>query len=136
MTGIEVSVSRGFKGVRWAARIVSLLPGPAIILTICRDGYYLIRNGGTGEGFVWVINVSLFGGLAPLLIGIAAWTWPHVGGILLILVAAVFLLYSWAPDSDTLDPIFDFSLAAASFTGGILQLMASPWGRRLWRKEG
>ena len=137
MTETEVSDTRSFKRMRWAARIISLLPGGLIILAWW--GYVIyqyLQYGVNGRfDFLGAFVFSAIYGLPPLLIGIAAWKWPRVGGILLILMAACCFSFAWSPANDMLDPIYGSFLGAASLIGGVLHLTASPWGRRLWHKS-
>ena len=73
-------------------------------------------------------------GLPLLGIGLLAWKWPRGGGILLILLGALFFSFAWLAD-EMLDPIYGSFLGAASLIGGVLHLVVSPWGRRLWHKS-
>ena len=134
MTEMEVSETRSFKGIRWAARIISLLPGATIILAPWGFTIYSYLRTGKVELLGPFVAMAIYG-LPPLLIGIAAWKWPRVGGILLILMAACCFSFAWSPANDMLDPIYGSFLGAASLIGGVLHLTASPWGRRLWHKS-
>jgi hypothetical protein len=125
-TGSEVPESRTFRGMRLAARIISLLPGASLILAI---GVYSIHGYfPTGEPRVLYYLTPMISGLPFLLIGLLAWNWHRVGGILLILMTP-FLFGT--PGVDIYDLMFGLYLAAVSLIGGILHLLVSPWGRRL-----
>jgi phosphotransferase system glucose/maltose/N-acetylglucosamine-specific IIC component len=126
---IEVPQSRRLKRVRLAARIISLLPGASLILAI---GVYSIHGYfPTGEPGVLYYLTPVISGLPFLLVALLAWNWHRVGGILLILMAP-FLFGT--PGVDIYEPLFGLYVTALSFIGGILHLLVSPCGRRLWHK--
>ena len=134
MAEIQVFQTRPFNATRWAARIISLLPGAAIILAPWGFAIYSYFRTGKVEFLGPFVAMAIYG-LPPLVIGIAAWKWPRVGGILLIVMAAFFLSFAWSPANDMLDPIYGSFLGAASLIGGVLHLIVSSWGRWLWHKS-
>lgn len=131
MTEIESPHLGALKKVRWAARIISLLPGAAIILGLWGIGVYNYLRIGKPEILTGSLLSGTIYGLLPLLIGVIACKWSRAGGISLILMSALFFLFAWTPGNDVIDPIFCFSFGAAFLIGGILHLVVSRWGRRL-----
>ena len=132
MTEIEVSESRALKRMRWAARIVSLLPGAGIILFLWGwEVHLLITKGLVPSGRLLLYDMIV--GLPFFIPGAISWRWPGVGGILQIAFAAyLFILFiqraDWPPEGL-------LSIASAVLIGGILHLVVSPWGQWLWHKS-
>ena len=107
--------------MRWAARIISLLPGAGWILGYLGFNIGLFFRKGV---FYWhSLGYELIPGAILLAIAGVAWRWPRVGGILQIAFAAYFFILvigggDWAPE--VLLPI-----ASAFLIGGILHLVVS-----------
>jgi len=124
---ITMDKSRGFRRVRWVARIISLLPGAGVILFYLGWGLKLFITKGR-EPFGLLFD-GLAVGLPFLILGGISWRWPVAGGILQIACAIYLfsLLISragWTPEA--LLPI-----ASLLLIGGILHLIVSFWGRKL-----
>ncbi len=121
------SLTLGYEKIRWAARIISLLPGAGVILgylgwslpLFLRKGLFSLR----------ALGCELIPGAIFLAIGGVAWRWPVVGGVLQIACAIyLFNLFirkaGWAPEAL-------LSFGSAFLIGGILHLIVSLWGRKL-----
>jgi hypothetical protein len=134
MNEIEVSESRAHKRMRWAARIISLLPGAGIILFYWGYwGLYLFMTKGLDHFGFRMLPVGLKVGVPPLIPGGISWRWPRVGSILQIAFAAyLFILFirraDWPPEGL-------LSIASAFLIGGVLHLIVSPWGQGLWHRS-
>jgi len=117
---------RGFRTMRWVARILSLLPGAGMILGYLGFNIGLFFRKGV---FYWhSLGYELIPGAIFLAIGGIAWRWPLVGGIIMILIAVYFLAAAWGTD---MDPVFCLPLGVVLLAGGILNIIVSPWRRRL-----
>jgi len=87
--------SHGFWRLRWAARIISLLPGAGIILGYLGWDLHLFLRKGLFFS-LRVIGYELIPGAILLAIGGIAWRWPRVGGVLQIACAIyLFNLFIW-----------------------------------------
>jgi len=117
---------RGFRTMRWAARILSLLPGAGMILGYLGFNIGLFFRKGV---FYWhSLGYELIPGAIFLAIGGIAWRWPLIGGVIMIPFALYFLAAAWGAD---MDPVFCLSLGAVLLAGSILNIIVSPWRRRL-----
>ena len=131
MMETEISKSRTFKRIHWAARIISLLPGAGIILAYWGWGFELLITKGLSP--LPLLLAGLRVGLPFLIPGGISWRWPRVGSILQIALA-VFFFRLFIGKAD-FPPEALLSIALAFLIGGILHLIVSPWGQRLWRKS-
>ena len=110
--------------MRWAARIVSLLPGAGWILGFLGFNIGLFFRKGV---FYWhSLGYELMPGAIFLVIGGIAWRWPRVGSILQIAFAAY--LFSLVIGGDRAPEVV-LPIASAFLIGGILHLMVSHWGK-------
>ncbi len=124
---ITTDKSRGFWRVRWAARIISLLPGAGWILGFLGFNIGLFFRKGV---FYWhSLGYELIPGAILLAIGGVAWRWPRVGGALQIAFGIYFFTLfirkaDWAPE-------VLLSIGSLFLIGGILHLVVSLWSRKL-----
>ena len=117
---------RGFRTMRWAARILSLLPGVGMILGYLGFNIGLFFRKGV---LYWhSLGYELIPGVIFLAIGGIAWRWPLVGGITIISLALYFLAAARGTD---MDPVFCLSLGVVLLASGILNIIVSLWRRRL-----
>lgn len=122
----ELHEPRGFRMMRSAARILSLLPGAGMILGYLGFNIGLFFRKGV---FYWHgLGYELRMPAILLAIGGIAWRWLLVGGIIMIPIALYFLAAAWGTD---MDPVFCLSLGVVLLAGGILNIIVSPWRRRL-----
>jgi uncharacterized membrane protein len=112
--------------LRWVARIISLLPGTGMILGYLGFNIGLFFRKGV---FYWyALGYELRMPAIFLAIGGIAWRWPLVGGIIMIPIAVYFLAVAWDTD---MDPVICLPLGVVLLAGGILNIIISPWRRRL-----
>ena len=148
IVGTEVPEPRSFKGMRWAARVISLLSGALMTVTASTfavpfylsPGWLGWRLPGVLETIIWIAwYVS-----PPLTIGIIAWGWPQAAAVLLISMAASFFFFfaqapggpEHSPDNFGITgPTMYLAFAAAFLIAGVLNIMVSPWGQKLWHKK-
>ena len=113
--------------MRWAARIISLLPGAGIILFYWGWGFELLITKGLEPWGLLLGGLEL--GLPLLIPGGISWRWPRVGSILQIVLAAFFFrLFIGTAD---LAPEVLLPIACAFLIGGILHLLVSDWGLKV-----
>jgi len=124
MTQTAISQSHKLKRMRWAARIISLLPGAGMILGFLGFNIGLFFRKGV---FYWhSLGYELIPGAIFLAIAGIAWRWPRVGSVLQIAFAAYFFILvivgaDFAPE-------VVLPIASAFLIGGILQLVVSHCG--------
>ncbi len=123
--------SRGFWRMRWAARIISLLPGAGWILGYLGFNIGLFFRKGV---FYWHgLGYELMPGAIFLAIGGISWRWPRVGGVLQI--AFGIYLFTLLISKGDFAPEVLLPIASAFLIGGILHLVVSLWGRKSQHKE-
>ncbi len=123
---ITTDKSRGFWRVRWAARIISLLPGAGWILGYLGWDLHLFLRKGLFS--LRALGYELIPGVILLAIGGVAWRWPRVGGALQIAFGIYFFtLFIMTAD---LTPEVLLPIASAFLIGGILHLIVSHWSRK------
>ncbi len=140
MAQIEVSESGSFNKVRRIARVLSFLPGGVIAAWKYLELSPPFRGQASPPiGVEWLVGSLAYLGIYALpliLLGIIAWRWPRAGGILLILMAAYFLYLTWAPHgADGWGPQICLPFGLAFLISGVLNILISPWGRKLWHKS-
>ncbi len=124
---ITMDKFRGFWRVRWAARIISLLPGAGVILGYLGFNIGLFFRKGV---FYWhSLGYELIPGVIFLAIGGVAWRWPVVGGVLQI-AFAIYLFILLISKADFAPEVL-LPIASAFLIGGILHLIVSHWSRKL-----
>ena len=126
MTGIESSEHRSFRKMRLAGRVLSLLPGAGMVLGYLGWNLHLFFSRGLFS--LRVLGYELVPGAIFLAIAGIAWRWPVIGGIIMIPIAIYFIAAAWSSD---MDPIFCLALGIVILAGGILNIIVSPWRRRL-----
>jgi len=130
MTQTAISQSHKLKRMRWAARIISFLPGAGIILFYWGWGLKPFITKGL-EPFGLLFD-GLAVGLPFLIFAGVAWRWPIVGGILQI--ACAIYLFNLLISKAGYAPEALLPIASLLLIGGILHLIVSLWGRKLQHK--
>ncbi len=138
MANISPAKANMLRGIRWAARIISLSPGAAIILWSWGHMVYygLIKQYGFGwEGPLRTLAEYHIVGGPLLLIGGIAWRWPRIGGVVLVLLSAylLYVAFRW-PSTDT--AMYFHRIGIVFLIGGLLHLLAGWWGRTASAREG
>jgi hypothetical protein len=123
MTQTAISQSHKLKRMRWAARIISLLPGAGMILGYLSFDIGLFFRKGVfyWHGLAYELRMPAM----LLAIGGISWRWPRVGGALQILVA--IYLFSLLIMKADFAPELVLPIAFAFLVGAILHLRVSHW---------